>query len=388
MCRFQNILNTKNHEEKFKEIVRYNARLILIYRRKGIMKKVAVDIFSGAGGLSVGAKMAGIESILAIEYDIHAANTYKRNHKKTKVLNQDIKNVNPLEHTSKSPFILFGGPPCQGFSSANTKTRNLNNPNNWMFKEYIRFIKDLEPEWFLFENVVGFKSFNNGKFAKEVEKELSDIGYETNSNILCASDFGVPQKRKRFFIIGNKSGKKFDFNSLKEQDKVNVKDAIYDLPSLENGEQLMSANYKYEANNPYLRIMRKNSKKALQNIVSRNKKHILERYKYIKQGQNWEAIPKQLLNNYSSTNNMHSGIYKRLDENQPTVTIANYRKSMLIHPTEDRGLSLREAARLQSFPDDFIFEGPLSFQQQQVGNAVPPLLSKAIFDKILEYGEI
>jgi DNA (cytosine-5)-methyltransferase 1 len=347
------------------------------------MKKTAVDIFSGAGGLSIGAKMAGIESTLAVEYCKHASDTYKRNHKETIVLNQDIKEVIPLDHVKEQPFILFGGPPCQGFSIANTKTRNLENPNNWMFKEYIRFVRDLKPEWFLFENVVGFKSFNGGSFAKEVEKELKDLGYTTNSQVLCASDYGVPQKRKRFFIIGNKSEIKFDFDSLEKKALITVKDAISDLPSLKSGEQLLSSEYQHKANNPYLKIMRKKSTEATQNNVSLNKDHILERYKYIKQGQNWRAIPKEMLSNYSSTVNMHSGIYKRLEENQPTVTIANYRKSMLIHPTEDRGLSLREAARLQSFPDDFIFEGPLSYQQQQVGNAVPPLLAKVIFQKII-----
>ena len=348
------------------------------------MKKIAVDIFSGAGGLSVGAQMIGIETILAVEYCQHAASTYQKNHKKTKVLNDDIKNINPLEYTAKNPFILFGGPPCQGFSIANTKTRTLNNPNNWMFKEYLRFVKDLEPEWFLFENVVGFKSFNKGEFAKEVENDLNNLGYKISSSVLCASDFGVPQRRKRFFIIGNKNGKKFDFKSLKKQSGISVKDAISDLPSLKNGEQLLIGDYKPDVNNSYLKIMRKKSKQPLQNIVSKNKEHIIERYKYIKQGQNWQAIPKELLSNYSSTVNMHSGIYKRLDENLPTVTIANYRKSMLIHPTENRGLSLREAARLQSFPDDFNFEGLLSYQQQQVGNAVPPLLAKVIFAKIKE----
>jgi len=350
-----------------------------------LKKYTAVDIFSGAGGLSVGAKMAGIESTLAVEYCKHAASTYKKNHKKTTVLNKDIKEVQPLDYVEEQPFILFGGPPCQGFSIANTKTRNLNNPNNWMFKEYIRFVKDLEPEWFLFENVVGFKSFNEGSFANEVEKELQNLGYTTNSQVLCASEYGVPQKRKRYFIIGNKSGKKFDFKSIEKHSLVTVKDAISDLPSLKSGDKVYTSEYKHIANNSYLKEMRRKSIKATQNIVSLNKKHILERYKYIKQGENWRAIPKDMLSNYSSTINMHSGIYKRLEENQPTVTIANYRKSMLIHPIEDRGLSLREAARLQSFPDDFIFEGPLSYQQQQVGNAVPPLLAKVMFDKILSY---
>ena len=353
--------------------------------------KTAVDIFSGAGGMSVGSVMAGIEPILAVEFDVYAAKTYATNHPKTKVLQQDIKTVNPLDHTEKHPFILFGGPPCQGFSVANTKTRNLDNSNNWMFREYLRFVKALEPEWFLFENVVGFKSFNKGKFAIEVEEELKALGYETNSTVLNSSDFGVPQDRKRFFIVGNrkeKGGIKFDFENIpKVKKKITVSEALSDLPSLINGDKIEKTSYKIKkATNQYAKLMRQNSKYAIQNFVTENKPHIIERYKVIKQGENWQAAKNNgLLKTYSSTQHTHSGIYKRLEENKPAVTIANYRKSMLIHPNEDRGLSLREAARLQSFPDDFIFKGTLSFQQQQVGNAVPPLLAKVIFKKILEY---
>lgn len=352
-------------------------------------KLTAVDIFCGAGGMSIGAMLAEIDPVLAVEYDIHAAATYQANHPKTKVLQQDIKTVNPLEHTEKYPFVLFGGPPCQGFSVANTKTRNLDNPNNWMFKEYWRFLKDLEPEWFVFENVVGFKSFAKGAFAVEVENELKELGYVTNSAVLNAADFGVPQYRNRFFIIGHridKGGIKFDFDSLKKQKTVTVGEALSDLPSLKNGDKIHEHDYKHDVKHPYLNIMRRNSKKALQNLVTDSKPHIVERYAAIKQGENWEAAKhKGLLETYSSTKHTHSGIYKRLEENKPAVTIANYRKSMLIHPHEDRGLSLREAARLQSFPDDFIFKGTLSFQQQQVGNAVPPLLAKAIFEQIIKY---
>ena len=130
--------------------------------------------------------------------------------------------------------------------------------------------------------------------------------------------------------------------------------------------------------------MREKAKAPLQNLVSRNKEYVVERYKHIKHGGNWQDIPSELMQNYSNTKNMHSGIYKRLDPSQPSVVIANYRKSMLIHPYENRGLSLREAARLQSFPDHVIFEGPLSYKQQQIGNAVPPLLAKAIFQEIVK----
>lgn len=353
-------------------------------------KFTAVDIFSGAGGMSVGAVMAGITPVLAVEFDEHAAKTYQENHPKTKVIPRDIKLVKPLNETAKYPFVLFGGPPCQGFSVANTKTRNLDNPNNWMFKEYCRFVKDLEPEWFVFENVVGFKSFDKGRFAIEVEDTLKNLGYTTNSTVLNAADYGVPQERKRFFIIGNKNKKdipgiKFDFSTLKRKKKVSVEEALSDLPPLKNGDQLKEAIYRHEAKHPYTKIMRRKSKAPLQNFVTENKPHIIERYKVIQQGENWQAAQKKgLLKTYTSTKHTHSGIYKRLEAHKPAVTIANYRKSMLIHPYEDRGLSLREAARLQSFPDHFIFKGSLSVQQQQVGNAVPPLLAKVIFEKIIK----
>jgi len=349
------------------------------------MEKLAVDIFSGAGGLSIGAEMSGIKTILAVEYDKHAADSFKRNHKDTNVLNEDIRNVKPLDHVNKNPFILFGGPPCQGFSISNTKTRNLDNPNNWMFKEYHRFLEDLEPEWFLFENVEGFKSFGNGTFAKDIEEQFNKLGYTTNSAVLTASDYGVPQKRNRFFIVGNKNGIKFDFESIRKRKIVTVEEALSDLPSLRNGEKREICTYLKDADTTYLRAMRKKSKVPTQNIVSRNRDYVVARYEHIKQGENWQAIPPELMGNYKNTKNTHSGIYRRLDASKPSVVIANYRKSMLIHPHEHRGLSLREAARLQSFPDHIIFEGPLSYKQQQIGNAVPPLLGKVIFDKILKY---
>ena len=131
--------------------------------------------------------------------------------------------------------------------------------------------------------------------------------------------------------------------------------------------------------------MRKHSERPLQNYVSRNNDLVIERYKHIPQGGNWSDIPDYLMTNYADKSRCHSGIYKRLRADSPSVVISNYRKSMLIHPFQHRGLSVREAARIQSFPDHFIFEGPISHIQQQIGNAVPPLLAKAVFQQILTY---
>lgn len=350
-------------------------------------KLLAVDIFSGAGGMSIGAKLAGIKTTLAIEIDQSAAATYAKNHPSTIVLQQDIRSVNPLEHVNVSPFVLFGGPPCQGFSVSNRRTRNINNPNNWMYKEYLRFVNELKPSWFVFENVEGFKHFEKGSFAHTVEQHLKDSGYETNATILNATDAGVPQKRSRYFIVGHRldeGGLKFDFSAMPKKEIVAVSDAISDLPSMENGEKSEIKQYKTPAISAYSKLMRGSCEYATQNLISVNQPHIIERYKVIKQGENWRAAKERgYLDSYSSTKNTHSGIYRRLLANEPAVTIANYRKSMLIHPFEHRGLSLREAARLQSFPDNYTFEGTLNSKQQQVGNAVPPLLAKAVFEEII-----
>lgn len=342
----------------------------------------AIDIFSGAGGMSIGATMAGIDVVIAVEYDKHAAASFKANHPNSEVITKDIREVT-FDKKYKKPFVLFGGPPCQGFSTSNTKTRNSENTNNSLFHEYIRQVKELKPEWFVFENVVGITSYDKGTVINRLEEEFLKLGYKTNWDVLTASDYGVPQNRNRFFMIGNRLNIDFIFPEKKEF-RVTVKEAIEDLPTLKNGDLFDSKAYKKIVPNAYAKFMRGNSEKSLQNYVSRNRDYVLERYKHIKPGQNWKAIPEELMKNYTDTKNCHSGIYKRLDPNSPSVVIANYRKNMLIHPFENRGLSVREAARIQSFPDNFIFKGNLSFQQQQIGNAVPPLLAKAIFEQIIK----
>lgn len=347
-----------------------------------------IDIFSGAGGLSLGAEMAGFQVKFAVEKDKNAAATYKHNHSNTLVLEDDIHNINPRNYIQPDEriSIVFGGPPCQGFSSSNTVTRNMQNPNNSLFEEFLRFVSVIQPDWFLFENVEGFTHFAHGKIQHFVEQYFIEMGYRVFSKVLWASDFGVPQRRNRFFMVGNRLNIAFEFpNPLGT--KITVKDAIGDLPDLENGQKETSMPYKLPANkaSDYARIMRKGSKRSRQNYVSRNADYVIERYTHIRQGENWEAIPDELMLNYANKANCHSGIYRRLKGDEPSIVISNYRKNMLIHPFQDRGLSVREAARLQSFPDSFYFEGCLMSIQQQIGNAVPPLLAKAVFEKIREY---
>lgn len=351
---------------------------------------IGVDIFSGAGGLSLGAKMCGIDVKYAIEMCPSAAATYRTNHPQATVFNEDICAIDPqkaIQAKDSNIFVIMGGPPCQGFSMSNRRDRNMENPKNHLFKQFVRFVDKLKPTWFVFENVAGIINMEGGNTIRHIMRCFSNIGYTLSSpQLLWANDYGVPQKRNRFFLVGNREGISFEFP--KPSGKIiTVADAISDLPRLVNGETIEIGEYSLPLRDcsEYAKFMRTNSKYPTQNNVSKNNELVLKRYRYIKQGGNWQDIPARLMENYADKNRCHSGIYKRLKASEPSVVISNYRKMMLIHPTQDRGLSIREAARLQSFPDDFYFEGSISYIQQQIGNAVPPLLSKAIFEQILSY---
>lgn len=354
------------------------------------MKRVGIDIFSGAGGLSLGASMAGIEVRYAIEVNPHAAKSFEYNHKGVKVICGDIRDVKTTDFLKKGDniFIIMGGPPCQGFSMSNTMSRNMDNPNNMLFKEFVRLVTEIKPKWFVLENVWGMTKMNDGKTIEMIKHCFEKIkpGYNVKWKVLWADEYGVPQRRMRMFMVGNNQGIDFEFPKPFNY-KVTVEEAIGDLPVLQNGDMINELPYAktLEEASYYAQVMRQNSTESKQNFVSKSNELVMQRYKYIGQGENWRAIPEFLMQNYSDKTRCHSGIYKRLKADCPSVVISNYRKSMLIHPYQDRGLSVREAARLQSFPDTFIFQGPHMSIQQQIGNAVPPLLAKAVMAQILSY---
>lgn len=344
---------------------------------------IGIDLFAGAGGLSLGAELAGIDVKLAIEKDPYSAETYSYNHKNTILFEGDIQSFRkddlPLK---KSPVVVFGGPPCQGFSTSNQKTRNITNPSNWLFREFIRMIKIYNPEWVVLENVKGIADTSKGEFLDIISNEIKECGYSISQWLLNAADFGVPQIRNRFFIIGSRKGHILKRPNPICNERVNVHDAISDLPKLVNGAHFPKLKYRTEPSSTYAKSLRKDSVSSHNNYVTKNSSQVLARYKHIPQGGNWENIPDNLMTNYKDKTRCHTGIYRRLKSDDPSVVIGNYRKNMLIHPSQDRGLSVREAARLQSFPDSYIFKGPFGFQQQQVGNAVPPLLAKVVFKVI------
>lgn len=347
---------------------------------------IGIDLFSGAGGMSLGALSAGIDVQLVIESDKHAAATYTSNHQpKFGIFNDDIRRFKmkkPIER-EKEGLVVFGGPPCQGFSTSNQRTRSLENENNWLFREFIRVVREYQPDNFVFENVRGILETEGGVFVEEIMDEFEKIGYTVTADLLQAAEFGVPQRRSRFFIVGSLDGKSYKFPRPTHKKPISVAKAIRDLPILRNGAAEDLVRYSKPACNVYAKKLREKLNVCSGHLVTRNNDLILERYRHIPPGGNWEKIPSRLMKNYADRSRCHTGIYRRLSMDEPSVVIGNYRKNMLIHPTQDRGLSVREAARLQSFPDSFVFSGSIGFQQQQVGNAVPPLLAEAVFKSLV-----
>lgn len=354
-------------------------------------KPVAVDLFSGAGGLSEGFRQAGFLVAASVESDPHAAETQRRNHARgrhprTEVLPeriQDTPSTRIAEICARAgaarPHVVMGGPPCQGFSRSNRQTRNMDNPDNHLFRDFLRVVKGLDPEAVVLENVADVTFFEGGAVASEIRSSLEDLDYEVCPGVLDASLYGVPQRRRRLFFVAVRRGALYSVPQPETTRPVSLWDAIGDLPELPNGHTADEMPYRAYDHLTTYQTARRNGKPTVRNnVVSRNMDYVVERYQYIPQGGNWENIPEHLMRNYADRSRCHQWIYRRLPADEPSITIMNYRKNMLIHPYQDRGLSVREAARIQSFDDDYVFHGTLMSQQQQVANAVPPLLARAV----------
>jgi len=360
-------------------------------------KPLAIDIFAGAGGLSLGFADAGFQVVQAIDSNPHAVASYSHNNRATDVIQDQIQLMDPhscLQRLSLRPgdlTALIGGIPCQGFSESNRRTRTISNPQNHLYREFFRFVEATRPQWIVLENVAGLRTLARGAILQRILRKCRALGYTPKWAELNAADFGVPQFRNRIFIVGNLLGLSFEFpkpthGSRELEPYVTVRDAISDLPRLRNGARIDQRDYRGLrcSLTDYQAMMRASTNGSFQgNLVTNNAEGIIERYKHIRQGHNWEDIPPELLSNYEDVSRCHTGIYYRLIYDQPSKVIGNFRKNMLIHPTQNRGLSVREAARLQSFPDDYEFLGSIGFQQQQVADAVPPLLAEAVAAAIL-----
>ena len=350
-----------------------------------------IDLFCGCGGISEGFRLAGFDIIGGVDFNEDAIKTFNHNFINARGIFGDIQEVKNEDIPTMFDLlgdvdVIVGGPPCQGFSSANRWQKEMEDPRNKLFYEYIRFVEVLNPKVVLIENVRGILSSNNGYAKERITSILENLGYEVDSAVLDASDFGVPQKRLRaFFLATRKDTKQITFEQLEKKSKVTVLDAIGELYELEKqndkGKSLYNLNEK--PNTPFRKYLR-NKNNIVENHEIRYPAEIQQqRMAFVPQGGNWRDIPEEMFSN--KRNNRHSSAYKRLNEQDQSVTIdTGNAHSNYFHPVFHRIPTVREAARIQSFNDNFKLLGSRTSQYRQIGNAVPPLLSKAIADMIKE----
>lgn len=360
-----------------------------------------IDLFAGCGGLSLGFRQAGYEIEKAVEFDAAIADTYQKNYPETRVLIDDIKNIDTSGAFAQGDAeIIIGGPPCQGFSMAGARIRHgfIDDPRNYLFKHYFNVVKTVKPKVFVMENVKGLQNMQGGKIFQEIVDVFSDPGmndgvpYHLCRRVVKAVDFGVPQKRERLILVGTTiHGILFDW--LWEETRaeiaeefpdyfrpVTVRDAIGNLPPVTDS-GIIANPIPQTAYQGYLAC---GSAELTNHTQSRHSEKVVERMRRISSGHNYTDLDEKI-------NSVHSGSYGRLFWEEPAATITTRFDTpaggRFIHPEEDRTLSPREAARIQSFPDDFVFYGARREISRQIGNAVPPKIAyflARLTKKILE----
>lgn len=347
------------------------------------MKPKVIDLFAGVGGLSLGFENCGFDVILANEYDPAIATAYKINHKETRMIVGDITTLD-LETTFSSyegkVDVIIGGPPCQGFSQKGQR-KTIHDERNFLFKYYVKVVDLVKPHYFLMENVPNLLTAEGGYFRKEIEDLFNSMGYQLNMRVLNASDYGVPQNRRRAVIIGKRGG---NAPALPEPKNVLVTiwDAISDLAYLSSGEGSEEQEYRFEPQSEYQKNLRNGCCVLYNHIATKHSELALKRLAMIPPNAGKEVLPEEHL-----TKSIYSGTWTRMRKDEISVTITTRfdtpSSGKFTHPFLNRAITVREAARIQSFPDSFIFVGNKGSQMKQVGNAVPPLLAEAIAGAIM-----
>lgn len=342
------------------------------------MQPTVIDLFSGVGGLSLGFEEEGFSVLLANEYDESIANAYMKNHKTTKMVVGDITSLDldAVFGTYKNKIdVIIGGPPCQGFSQKGQR-KTIYDKRNFLFEYYVKVVELVKPKYFVMENVPNLLTVEKGYFFNEIETLFNAMGYFLQHGVLNAADFGVPQNRKRAVIIGKMNGVAPSLpSSLNE--KVTIWDAISDLAFLESGEGDEVQEYRYAPQSEYEKKLRGHANLLYNHKATKHSPLSLKRLRMIPPNAGKEVLPKEHL-----TKSIYSGTWTRMKKDDISVTITTRfdtpSSGKFTHPFLNRAITVREAARIQSFPDEFIFIGSKSSQMRQVGNAVPPLLASAI----------
>ena len=347
------------------------------------VKPSIIDLFAGVGGLSLGFELSGFEVVLANEYDPSIANAYVRNRQNANMIVADITKLSIEETFSKfvgKTDVIVGGPPCQGFSQKGSR-KTIHDPRNFLFKYFFDVVALVKPKYFVMENVPNLLTAENGYFRKEIEELFNGIGYTLNAEVLNAVDFGVPQSRRRTCIIGRLGAKKVKMPEPVSK-RVTIWDAISDLAYLESGEGCEEQAYRFPVQSAYQEMLRGDSNVLFNHVATNHSAIALERLQMIPPNCGKEVLPEEHL-----TKSVYSGTWTRMVQDEESVTITTRfdtpSSGKFTHPYLNRAITVREAARIQSFPDWFRFYGTKTSQMKQVGNAVPPLLAKAIANAIL-----
>ena len=318
-----------------------------------------IDLFSGAGGFSLGFERAGFTNLFAVEIQKEYCQTYKANFANHTLLEEDIASISKEKIKELlgevDVDVIIGGPPCQGFSIAgNIGRKFIDDPRNRLFLEFVRFVSIVQPKAFVMENVARLYTHNKSKTREEIIESFNKLGYKVECKILNSADYGVPQVRKRVIFIGSKVGDAILFPEVTHKEHKTLKQALQNLPTLQSGEASHLLNHK----------------------AMKHSKQMLLKMSYLKDGEGREKIPPNLRPKSGDVRK-----YIKYNSSKPSITITGDMRKVF-HPFENRALTVRELARLQSFPDDFEFKSTTMAQQQQVGNAVPPLMAQAIANAI------
>lgn len=387
------------------------------------MKYRVLDTFAGAGGFSLGFEMAGATIVGAIEQDEWATDTFKANHPDTLVIKSKLEDLDNsyLKNNFQNIDILLGGPPCQGFSIANKKNGDPKDPRNSLFQEFLRVAQVLQPKIAIMENVpnlLNAKTADKIPVIEIIESELRELGYFVYKKILEAQNFGVPQIRKRLFVIASKYELQNPFPEATHSPDVTsglkpyltLWDAISDLPPILAREGSEISEYTLEPLTDYQKTLRQNCNKLYNHKAMNHSKRLVERFQSMKWGQSTSDVPDHLKPIKRNSSEISTTVYdqnnRRMHPNKPCHTIAASFYANFVHPYLDRNFTAREGARIQSFPDNYIFLGKPTVvshkllqregrfdekylcQYNQIGNAVPPLLAFNVAKNLLEQLEI
>lgn len=338
-------------------------------------KPIVIDLFSGCGGLSLGFEMAGFDVKLAIDNWEDALETYRFNHKNTDTLNADLLNLDPTkvekDFNLHEVDVIIGGPPCQGFSVAGK--RIIDDDRNKLYKSFVRFVDHFKPKAFVMENVPNILSIGNGMVREAIITDFSKLGYNVQYKILIASDYGVPQNRRRAIFVGLLDGE-YIFPEPTTEIRVTTKEAISDLPeeTVKDG-----GRYPIASQSNYQRLMRENSTHLNNHQATVHTAETKRIISMVPDGCNYKCLPKEMW----SLRKVHIA-WTRMDSKKPCFTIDTGHNHHF-HYSFNRVPTVRESARIQSFPDKFLFIGGKGSQLKQVGNAVPPFMANEIAKQLL-----